>query len=320
MEQEPGYNHEEMEKPEAPLAEHPEKTETPDEIDEQPTETTTEEISNDTEQSTVDYNVSYSCETADTWQFSIDATNKSDSLFASTVAPHGGPDPDSDEFNPDIVHSFNLEAGESNSLTIGELPRDLAWYEWFTEDKLIEELLDGAVDYAECEPEEPKPDEEPVAELGPLPLNVSIDCVTENTWEFTIATGWTGEGTFESVIAPHGGPDPDSDEFNPGVVHELNLEPGENGSVTVTNLPEIAHYEWTTEDELLFSIQGSQVDFSSCVPEQIAEEETIAETKEPEELPATGMQAMPEITALGFVALAAGSYLAYRGRNRRIQE
>ncbi len=325
MEQEPGYNPEKLEMPGAPLSENIDQAEAQDDFDEQPTEPTNEEIYENPEEheidiSTIDYDVSYSCETVDTWQFNIDATNKGDTAFVSTIAPHGGPDPQSDEFNPDVIRPFNLEAGESDSLTIGELPRDIAWYEWFTENELIEELLDETVDYTECQTEDPKPDAEPEAELGPLPLFASISCVTEDTWEFSVGTGWSGEGTFESIIAPHGGPSPDSDEFNPDVVYELNLEPGETGSVTVTDLPEIAHYEWTTEDEFILSIQGSQVDFSACAPEQVAEEETITETREPEELPATGMHAAPEITALGFVALATGSYLAYRGRNRRTQE
>lgn len=322
MEQEPGYKAEEMPETEAPLFEQSGETDV-QEFGEQPIDATTEEHNDkpeeqEAESSAIEYEVSYRCESTETWQFTIDATNEGDGIFTSTVAPHGGPDPESDEFNPDVVHPFNLEAGESDSLTVGELPRDIAWYEWATEDELVEELRDETVDYTGCETAEPKPDKEPEAELGPLPMSVSIGCVTEDTWEFTIDAGWAGEGTFESIVAPHGGPDPESDEFNPDVVHPLNLEPGETGSVTVTDLPEVAHYEWTTDDEVLLSLQGSQVDFSACAPEQVVEEEkeeeTIAETKEPEELPETGMHAAPEIAALGFVALAAGSYLVYRGR------
>ena len=308
MEQEPGYRPEEAPREDAPLSE-------------QPSEATAEELDSQSEEqepasSAIEYEVIYACESTETWQFTIDATNEGDAEFTSTVAPHGGPSPDSDEFNPDIVHPFNLEAGESNSITVGELPRDFAWYEWMTENELIEELRDQTVDYTECEVEEPKPAEEPEVTLGTLDRSVSGGCVTEDTWEFTIGATWTGDGSFESVVAPHGGPSPDSDEFNPDVVHEINLEPGESDSVTVTDLPEVAHYEWTTEDELLLSIHGSQIDFSACAPEQVAEEETTAETKEPEELPATGLQASPEVIALGFVALAVGGSLALRGRNR----
>jgi len=120
------------------------------------------------------------------------------------------------------------------------------------------------------EAETPEIDAPVETEILPYAFNVLQDCVTEDTWEFTINASYdsnhSDDSGLQSTIAPHGGPDTDSPEYNPDVVYELNLAPGESKSVTVTDLPEIARYEWidTTENQLITEFNGGNVDFSRC--------------------------------------------------------
>ena len=128
--------------------------------------------------------------------------------------------------------------------------------------------------------------DESEGELSPYPFALSANCVTTETWEFAIEVGNATDSVLESTVAPQGGPDRDSDEFNPDVVYDLVVEPGEFGSITVTDLPEAAWYEWTTGDTMLADFHGSMIDFSLCATttdeelEQPAEQEELKESTE----------------------------------------
>ncbi len=136
------------------------------------------------------------------------------------------------------------------------------------------------------------PEEAPLeAEIRPgTSIDVVKRCVTEDTWEFTVKASDDSndldESGLQSRIAPHGGPDADSPEYNPDVIYQLNLEPGESKSVTVTSLPQIARYEWvdTGKNQLLAELNSSKVDFTKCKAET-APESPIETPEEPVESP-----------------------------------
>ena len=180
--------------------------------------------------------------------------------------------------------------------------------------------------------------DEPEGELSPYPFALSADCVTTETWEFAIEVGNATESVLESTVAPHGGPDRDSDEFNPDVVYNLIVEPGEFGSITVTDLPEAAWYEWTTGDTMLADFHGSMIDFSLCAtttdeeheqpteqaePEEAINEpseettETTEETAEPVTLPDTGAS-IELAVMLGIAAVGVGTGILWRQKSYRI--
>lgn len=104
--------------------------------------------------------------------------------------------------------------------------------------------------------------------------NVQKACQNEDSYEVTINAEYRDipDGVditpidFVSEIGPHGGPDPDSPEFNPEVITPFNLEPGESGSVTAEGLSVMGLYEWITptQDFPIESLDGSGVGFEAC--------------------------------------------------------
>ena len=152
------------------------------------------------------------------------------------------------------------------------------------DDLIVEDEL--FTETSNSEPALQEEHDEPEGELSPYPFALSANCVTTETWEFAIEVGNATDSVLESTVAPHGGPDRDSDEFNPDVVYDLVVEPGEFGSITVTDLPEAAWYEWTTGDTMLADFHGSMIDFSLCATttdeelEQPAEQEELKESTE----------------------------------------
>lgn len=187
-----------------------------------------------------------------------------------------------------------------------------------------------------------------------LDYDIAYTCTSPDTWGFVINATNQGEEPIESTVAPHGGPDPDTEELNTDVIFLLNIDPGAEGSVAVSGLPEIAVYEWATDDTPLETINNSEVDFSQCPVDEVAPQpeeepepetepqpeeavasepednhvaeeatevpaedvgETVAEVEQPAELPATGAD-MSSIALVGTIALIAGAQMARRTGKR----
>ncbi|MCA1806560.1 MAG: hypothetical protein LC687_01660, partial [Actinobacteria bacterium] len=88
--------------------------------------------------------------------------------------------------------------------------------------------------------------------IDQLDYDIAYSCTSPDTWGFVIDATNLGEEPIESIVAPPGGPDPESDEqTNPDVLFDLDMAPGDSDSVAVPGLPEIAVFEWATRDALI---------------------------------------------------------------------
>lgn len=85
----------------------------------------------------------------------------------------------------------------------------------------------------------------------------------EATAFYSINVVNNSDETYTGILQPHGGPDPDSEEFNPDVVQQIQLAPEEQGSVTA-EIPESGFYEFTDTD--LYEVTPLEI-FGSDVTE-----------------------------------------------------
>ena len=95
-------------------------------------------------------------------------------------------------------------------------------------------------------------------EYQPQFVITSTQCVNnDGTWEFSVYIGNEGAEALEYRLAPHGGPDEGSSEYNPVVVDEGLLAPNTWEVLARYDLPQVAYYELTINDELVAEWTGS---------------------------------------------------------------
>lgn len=162
------------------------------------------------------YSFQEDCETTDTYMVTINAEyrdipNGVDVTpidFVSEIGPHGGPDADSPEFNPDVITPFNLQPGESGSVTVEGLSV-MGLYEWITptQDFPIESFDGSGVDFEACattsdEPAEKEPDEPPVDDIDEKPDGDNEGELVEDEASVDEVNELTGTGA-EEVTTEH---------------------------------------------------------------------------------------------------------------------